>query len=957
MKHTPLCREYKYKYLYLIVGCWLLPFSNIFAQLSGTVFKDFNNDGFQTPPHELGMRNITVSVYSSSFSTIAKQTDINGNYTFSAQEVPVGSMIRVEFTGLGTNNNGKKAGNSNTDVQFLTVPPGGANNISLGILTNTDYCQIDGTLIYTPCYVSGNALGGGSAGEDDALVSFPYNATGVGGTTGPMPHHIAKASEVGSLWGMDYQARGKTVLASAITRRHVGLGPLGTGGIYKFDAVTNALGQLIDVKTIGIDTGPDPHTDLPADKVLTSQDAASVNAAGKVGIGGIALSGDEKTLYMVNLYDRKLYSFLVGVPAKTPSNASVKSYAIPNPCTNGDYRPWGVKEYQGNMYLGVVCTNETSQDSTTLSATIYKFNPKTGDFSIFYQFPLTYKRGIADVTAGCHNIKYWRPWSNTFPVACSSFFDAEYGKTVGSAINPQPLVSDIEFDTDGSMIIGLMDRFGLVTGFKAMAPIDDGKLYDGFVNGDILRVYNNNGVYEMENNGQAGPLTGSGVNNDEGFGGGEFYGKDYWEFFGNPAHNEITNGGVMLMPGTGEVLVSAMDPIHEIYHAAGFHIYSNTNGDLLRSFAVYAGKKGTLGKSGGVGDMKAACGVSFIEIGNRVWFDINKNGVQDPNENGVGGVTVTLHDMENGGTQVGNTITSPSGEYIFDNSNVLDTVKYEHKYQIRIDMSQSGVKTKNLVDIAPGGDTTLPDEPETPEKMRNSDAKWVQEISPSFNQARQAASPEGYAIIDFQTGATTLSNHSLDIGLTGCTPPTNVVVTSNSPIVEGATINFTASSTGGGGTSTYIWTGPNGFISTTQNPSIASATKTMSGTYTVTILSSSTCTATATTVIAITPTCTPPTLVTASSNSPIEDGGTINLKATATGASGTPPVIYTWTGPNGFTSNLQNPSISAATYVRTGTYNVRAKVSEDCSTMAFTLVTIRPPCTIACIPIIIKKMK
>ncbi|GAB2615958.1 hypothetical protein GCM10027035_10560 [Emticicia sediminis] len=371
---------------------------------------------------------------------------------------------------------------------------------------------------------------------------------------------------------------------------------------------------------------------------------------------------------------------------------------------------------------------------------------------------------------------------------------------------------------------------GLITGFKAMAPVDDGKLYDGFVSGDILRVYNNNGIYEMENNGQTGPLNGSGVNNDEGFGGGEFYGRDYWKFLGNPAHSEITNGGLMLMPGTGEVLVSSIDPVDEVFHAGGFQIYRNTNGELLRSFAVYAEKKGTLGKSGGVGDMKAACGVAFIEIGNRIWIDVNKNGVQDPNENGVGGVTIILHDMENGGIQVGSTVTSATGEYIFDNTNVSDTIKYEHKYQIRVDMSQGSVKTKALVNIAPGGKVNIPDEPETVEKMRNSDAKWVQEILPPLgNKARQMASPEGYAVIDFQTGATTLSDHSLDIGLTSCTPPTDVIASSNSPVAESSSINFTASSTAG---TAYNWIGPNGFSSTVQNPSITSVTLAASGTYT-----------------------------------------------------------------------------------------------------------------------------
>lgn len=90
--------------------------------------------------------------------------------------------------------------------------------------------------------------------------------------------------------------------------------------------------------------------------------------------------------------------------------------------------------------------------------------------------------------------------------------------------------------------------------------------------------------------------------------------------------------------------------------------------------------------------------------------------------------------MENGGVQVGSTVTSATGEYILDNTNVSDTIKYEHKYQIRVDMSQGSVKTKALVNIALGEKANIPDEPETAEKMRNSDGKWVQEILPPLGK-------------------------------------------------------------------------------------------------------------------------------------------------------------------------------------------------------------------------------
>lgn len=53
---------------------------------------------------------------------------------------------------------------------------------------------------------------------------------------------------------------------------------------------------------------------------------------------------------------------------------------------------------------------------------------------------------------------------------------------------------------------------------------------------------------------------------------------------------------------------------------------------------------------------------------------------------------------------------------------------------------------------------------------------------------------------------------------------------SNSPVCSGNTINLTASTVVG---TTYSWSGPASFTSTTQNPSIASATTAMSGTYSV----------------------------------------------------------------------------------------------------------------------------
>ncbi|HRY33358.1 MAG TPA: hypothetical protein P5531_10365 [Bacteroidales bacterium] len=157
-------------------------------------------------------------------------------------------------------------------------------------------------------------------------------------------------------------------------------------------------------------------------------------------------------------------------------------------------------------------------------------------------------------------------------------------------------------------------------------------------------------------------------------------------------------------------------------------------------------------------------------------------------------------------------------------------------------------------------------------------------------------------------------------------PLPNATAGSNTPICANATLNLTS----GGGVG-YAWSGPAGFTSSMQNPSIPNAPVTAGGSYTVTVTSAEGCQVTTTTTAMVNPLPTP----SAGSNSPICANATLNL--TAGGGVG-----YVWLGPAGFTTLIQNPSISNAPVTAGGSYTVTVTSAEGCQNTASTTVVVNP---------------
>ena len=734
----------------LLLGFFSL---NTNAQVSGYVFRDLNANGKLDviDIKEPAASSIKVKVTTITNTVFETTTDQDGKFSFSSTQVPPNTKVRINFSNFGEYSFAGPHGVDNqTSIQFATAP---ASSISFAVNYPSEYCNTTNPQVAIPCYLNGDPLQGGSAGNGVVMVMFPYLSSGVPSPTNVLPKALGKGSDIGSVWGMAYHRYEKKYLSSAILKRHAGLGPLGLGGIYWVDPFNQTSTPFIDVKNLGVDVGVMPARDLNANVTDKNIDSNVYPMIAKAGIGGIDFSEDYKTLYFVNLNNKKLYKLFIDYPVQTPTASNLTSFNIPNACGDAsDMRPWAVKMYRGKVYVGTVCSAESSQATAQLSAVVYRFDPNTTTFTKVLDFPLNYKRGAIDNTPGC-NLDHWLPWNNTFPSVCSGDF----------VVNSQPILSDLEFDVNGQMIIGLMDRFGHQSSMDSPNLQGEGH-FNPFSAGDILRAKpNTNNTFSIENNAQSGDLLGCGENNNEGPGGGEFYCDDKWIFHGGVGHSENATGALAFLAGSNEVITTAYDPYsspnNDIYWSNGWKVFNNTNGQSVRDLVIYdASYQGTFGKANGLGDMDLLCGPQPIEIGNRMWDDLNRNGIQDPAEPGVDGIILTLHDGSNGDVQVGTVTTENNGHFYFTDQNVTGGIKPFHNYKIRMSLDQPTVIAKNYAKTRSGADSGTPAKTVTPPapaaRIQNANARAFME-----------AENNSYIEIDVNTGGSGENSYDNDFGV------------------------------------------------------------------------------------------------------------------------------------------------------------------------------------------------
>jgi len=158
--------------------------------------------------------------------------------------------------------------------------------------------------------------------------------------------------------------------------------------------------------------------------------------------------------------------------------------------------------------------------------------------------------------------------------------------------------------------------------------------------------------------------------------------------------------------------------------------------------------------------------------------------------------------------------------------------------------------------------------------------------------------------------------------------PFSTSPSNGAPVCEGDPLQLSASSVSDG---SFIWTGPDNFSSTLQNPVIPSASLSATGTYSVTVTRDG-CTSlprfTEVTII-------PAPVISLSSNSPVCAGSDLVLTATpVSGAS------YLWTGPVEITYNGNELIASAIALEDAGEYSVQAVLQGCRSSVQLTQVAV-----------------
>ena len=606
--------------------------------VQGSMFTDLSRDGVWDSGESLAdtdplfpPNGISVTAFDPAGNSIAGTVVPGTPPTYSVDPTTlVGQDYRLEFELAAADITAGwtftvRGADSASSTQFVTA----GSTANIGVVPPSSCRNGDGSLFLT-CFAIN--------GLTDTVVTMDYDATNktVNGIEG----------DTGSVWGTAYDEWTDRLWISSFNRRGYNVGPAGLSGIYSSTAGGGWVGFDLGSSFLG---GFNSATATP------EQTAAAV---GRVGIGDIDLSPNGRSLFVANVATQAVHIY--DVTSGTPNIGSEVIVSIPDPgCAATDsYEIFAAKAISNTEALvGAVCTAEGTGDIDNLTAHVFSVTTAgaVGLVPGVASIPLNYERGCSAIGTGCD--RFWHQWTNLSSDILASRISAGGAQQANLR---QPMFTDIEVGVDGSLIFGFSDRTALQhTGGTiwddSSVPGNQAVWVNVSSGGDIIRYGNAGSVASPVYVPDAAISTG---------GGAEHFGWEE-ELYPGGGHEETASGAAWVHPGLNEVVATVMDPATT--NSFGLKVADIPTGNQVAEYQLAGGSY--LYKAGGLGDIEGC--FKPIEIGDRVWLDLDNDGLQDPDEMALQGVTVTITggSLPPGGISVQ---TDANGNWTFDSADGID---------------------------------------------------------------------------------------------------------------------------------------------------------------------------------------------------------------------------------------------------------------------------------------------
>ncbi|ADB50743.1 SdrD B-like domain-containing protein [Conexibacter woesei] len=677
------------------------------ATVSGSVFNDYDTNGLRdTDPDsgavDVGVGGLTVRALTGTGAVAdTATTAADGSYALRAPD----GRVRIELTVPSPWQPTRQLNGLRSDEQFVDASSV-VRGADFGVHHPHEW-SFDAPEVYLPMQWAGptDARNTGA----DAIRALSYFTTPLGDAPpGPPPplwsnqpsrRVLARFGEVGTIFGLGVDQRGGALYAGAYYKRYTGLTPAGAGAIHRVTQ-GGAVSLWADLQA-----GADAHPTSRAIDDWTGPAPANRDMqwepVGKRGLGSVEVDPQNRNVYTVNLFDKQLYRLpLDATPPVRPAAAT----PIPDPgCQGGEWRPFsvGFDRVSGAAYVGGVCAADASQSTADLRAVVYRVGDPAGSpsFTQVLSVPLAYERIPVGAVSTQFFSSRWQPW----PTPASLAAQAPRGATVltpsdttrgtrvvnGATTSVQdesyPQLTAISVLGDGSLQLGFRDLMGDMSGntLSGEGP-PSGNGISPTIQGDLLRASPAaGGGFELESGGVVGGVRGFGAGTNYGpIGprGGYFY--DPRPGAAPTSQPTEYQGGLLQLPGFRDVLTTQTDV--DISNDNGLLWYDNADGIRTRRLRNYVtqGPNEGFGKANGLGDLDAYSGRAPVQIGNRLWYDVDSDGLQDAGESSVADTVVEL--LDDSGVVIDNTTTDSSGEYVF-------AIGPDTPYSVRVPLAQSSL--------------------------------------------------------------------------------------------------------------------------------------------------------------------------------------------------------------------------------------------------------------------------